>query len=154
MTYSTGNCSLFHHRYHIVWAPKYRSKSCTDRSACGCAISSSRSEPKWTSRSSAASCQPIMSTCSSKSRPRSLSATSCDVSMAARRAKSSTRSILLPFGQASSPEQVGQGLMVNPIALLDKAGGTSARPRTQEIQVGAARGGWLRSACPDPVAPR
>ena len=26
MGYSTGNHTLFHHRYHIVWAPKYRYK--------------------------------------------------------------------------------------------------------------------------------
>jgi putative transposase len=24
MAYSTGSHSIFHHRYHIVWAPKYR----------------------------------------------------------------------------------------------------------------------------------
>ncbi|MFN4356424.1 IS200/IS605 family transposase [Sphingopyxis alaskensis] len=26
MGYSTGSHSIFHHRYHIVWAPKYRYK--------------------------------------------------------------------------------------------------------------------------------
>ena len=26
MGYSTGSHTLFHHRYHIVWAPKYRYK--------------------------------------------------------------------------------------------------------------------------------
>lgn len=26
MEYSTGSHSIFHHRYHIVWAPKYRFK--------------------------------------------------------------------------------------------------------------------------------
>ena len=26
MGYSTGSHTLFHHRYHIVWAPKYRFK--------------------------------------------------------------------------------------------------------------------------------
>ena len=26
MAYSTGSHSIFHHRYHIVWAPKYRFK--------------------------------------------------------------------------------------------------------------------------------
>jgi putative transposase len=26
MGYSTGSHSIFHHRYHIVWAPKYRFK--------------------------------------------------------------------------------------------------------------------------------
>ena len=26
MTYSTGSHVIFHHRYHIVWAPKYRYK--------------------------------------------------------------------------------------------------------------------------------
>ena len=26
MSYSTGSHTLFHHRYHIVWAPKYRYK--------------------------------------------------------------------------------------------------------------------------------
>ena len=26
MGYNTGNHTLFHHRYHIVWAPKYRYK--------------------------------------------------------------------------------------------------------------------------------
>ena len=26
MSYSTGSHTVFHHRYHIVWAPKYRFK--------------------------------------------------------------------------------------------------------------------------------
>lgn len=26
MSYSTGSHTVFHHRYHIVWAPKYRYK--------------------------------------------------------------------------------------------------------------------------------
>ena len=26
MGYSTGSHTIFHHRYHIVWAPKYRFK--------------------------------------------------------------------------------------------------------------------------------
>ena len=26
MSYSTGSHTIFHHRYHIVWAPKYRYK--------------------------------------------------------------------------------------------------------------------------------
>lgn len=26
MSYSTGSHTVFHHRYHIVWAPKYRHK--------------------------------------------------------------------------------------------------------------------------------
>ncbi len=31
MTYSTGSHTVFHHRYHIVWAPKYRYKVLTGK---------------------------------------------------------------------------------------------------------------------------
>ena len=47
MGYSTGCHTTFHHRYHLVWAPKYRFKVLHGESGSGCARSSAKFAPRW-----------------------------------------------------------------------------------------------------------